>query len=267
MKVLAVQGSPHRGNTYRRVEAFGEALAGHPNIQFEHIELWKLDLEGCRGCFACFLKGREVCPIEDDGQMLLEKIRESDAVVFASPVYSMSISYLMKTFVDRFAFLFHRPEFFGKYAVGLAVTGGAGLSETLKYISMFSGSWGFEWLGELKFKDPPVGVDLPAFRVPEDRTEEVAERLVSALEEQQPVKPGFGDLMNFHIMRAIYARMADFLPEDHCYWKENGWLDKGRKYFPENSRVGYFKPVIPRLVGFVMGKMIDMEMKKGERET
>lgn len=262
MKVTAIQASPHRGNTYRRVEQFKENLLQLGDFEFDHIELAKVNLGQCRGCFSCFLNGSESCPLLDDGPMLLKKLRSSQAVVFATPVYSMHVSYLMKTFVDRFAFLFHRPEFFGKHAVGIAVTGGVGLKEALKYISMFAGSWGFNWLDEVRYADPPLGVKLPRFSEEKDRSGIAAARLASALLDERPLKPSFGSLMHFHMMRAVYARMADYLPRDHSYWQEKGWLDKGRKHFIPEARTGFFKPLVPTAAGLLMGVGIDWKMKK-----
>ena len=34
MKVVAIQGSPHRGNTYDRVERLGEALSELGDVEF-----------------------------------------------------------------------------------------------------------------------------------------------------------------------------------------------------------------------------------------
>lgn len=64
MKSVAVQGSPHRGNTYERVERFGDALARQSEVDFEHVPLNEMKLEPCRGCFRCFVRGEDACPID-----------------------------------------------------------------------------------------------------------------------------------------------------------------------------------------------------------
>ena len=50
----------------------------------------------------------------------------SDGVVFATPNYSFHVSGLMKLFVDRLAFNFHRPRFFGKTCTSIVTQGIAG---------------------------------------------------------------------------------------------------------------------------------------------
>ena len=47
----------------------------------------------------------------------------SDAVVFASPNYSFQVSAIMKLFLDRLGFVFHRPRFHGKTSTSIVVQG------------------------------------------------------------------------------------------------------------------------------------------------
>ncbi len=59
----------------------------------------------CRGCGTCFLKDEEHCPLEDDRDLLIRRMEDSDGVVFATPNYSLQVSGIMKTFLDRLAFV------------------------------------------------------------------------------------------------------------------------------------------------------------------
>jgi multimeric flavodoxin WrbA len=52
---------------------------------------------------------------------------------FPSPLNGMNVSGLMKVFVDRFAYIFHRPRFFDKKAPLLATTGSIGTKKVLDY--------------------------------------------------------------------------------------------------------------------------------------
>lgn len=262
MKVVAIQGSPHKGNTYDRVERFGQVLTDLGGVEFEHVALKDVDLESCRGCFTCFTRGEGSCPIEDDRALIERKLAEADAVVFASPVYSMNISYLLKRFVDRLAYTFHRPRYFDKYAVGLAVAGGIGLKETLEYIRMFAGAWGFEYVDELRYIDPPRNSSLPRLGQERDRTEEVA-RTLHHLMKAKPVRQlTRNDHLFFHAMRAVYRRMETYSPTDYAYWKERGWLDPKTRYFTDHARVGFLKSIYPRCIAWVMGRAMDRQAAK-----
>jgi len=266
MKVVAIQASPHRGNTYDRVERFGEALAALGDVEFEHIALAEYDISPCRGCFICFMKGEAACPIQDDRAAIEEKLASADAVVFATPVHSMHVSTLMKTFVDRLAYTFHRPRYFGKYAVGLAVTGGVGLKETLGYVKMFSGAWGFEYVGELQYTDPPRNTTMPRFINSRDRAEEVAKKLHGLMRSKPPRRLSVDDHLTFHAMRAVYSRLERFSPTDYAYWSGQGWLEPGRSYFTGHARGGFIKSIYPRLVAWIMGRSIDRGLAKQRTE-
>ncbi len=63
------------------------------------ISIKDLKMEFCKGCLACQKLHR--CIINDDINDLLEKIKESDVIVFATPIYYYSVSGQLKTFLDR----------------------------------------------------------------------------------------------------------------------------------------------------------------------
>lgn len=264
MKVVAVQGSPHTGNTYARVEQFAEALRSLGDVTFEHIRLKDAKLEPCRGCFACFSHGEDACPLKDDREAIEHKMFHADAVVFASPVYAMHISSLLKRFVDRLAYTFHRPRYFGRYALGLCVTGGIGLKPALQYIRMFSGAWGFEHIGSLRYIDPPRHSAMPRLMKTKDRTRDMAGKLHELMRTKPARRLTSGDYLMFHMMRAVYKRMKPFAPVDHAYWQEQGWLASGARYFTEHARTGVLKSLYPRLAAWCMGRVIDKELAKSE---
>jgi multimeric flavodoxin WrbA len=70
------------------------------------------------------MKGEEFCPLKDDRDVMIEKMTASDGVVFATPNYSFQVSALMKIFLDRLGFVFHRPRFFDSIATRKAKKGG-----------------------------------------------------------------------------------------------------------------------------------------------
>ena len=88
------------------------------DVKFEYLFLQDTHLEMCRGCFNCVSRGEEFCPLKDDREDIEKRILEADGVIFASPVYCQMVSGLMKNFIDRFAYLFHRPVFFQQRGTG-----------------------------------------------------------------------------------------------------------------------------------------------------
>ena len=119
MKVLAIMGSPKkRGNTYELTRKVEENMKLLGAVEFEYVFLKDLNLESCLGCGICFDKGEELCPLKDERPILEEKMQTADGVIFTSPNYVFNVSGLMKNFIDRFAYVCHRPRFF-KNAIGI----------------------------------------------------------------------------------------------------------------------------------------------------
>jgi len=102
MKVLAINGSPNgaKGNTECVLQPF---LAGarEAGAETEVIYLKDYEIKHCIGCFTCWAKTPGVCVHKDDMAGLLEKLRQAQVVVYATPLYVFTMSGLMKDFVDR----------------------------------------------------------------------------------------------------------------------------------------------------------------------
>jgi len=134
MKVIAFLGSPHKGNGYRISKAIEQELKQLGVEEFERIWLKDVHMEVCMGCFACFSKGKDFCPLKDDKPEIERKLLESDGVILISPGYAWNVSGLMKNFIDRFAYTLHRPIFFDQ-SLMLVANGGSGLKKVMKSLS------------------------------------------------------------------------------------------------------------------------------------
>lgn len=121
MKVLAINGTYRpNGNTARLV---AEALRGAESegAETEQVLLVEKDIRHCRTCYACYRdETSEIasCPIEDDVRGILEKIREADALLLASPVHGGLPTALMLMFFERALFCLTQPT---GHSMGLKV--------------------------------------------------------------------------------------------------------------------------------------------------
>ncbi len=133
MKILIISGSRNPdGQTGQAAHAYSKGIAAGGG-RSEHVILPILDIQRCRQCEdngwgICRTQGK--CVIEDDFAGIVQKIREADAVVFASPVYFSNISESLRAFLDRLRRICineeGRKEIAGKPAVGICVAGGGG---------------------------------------------------------------------------------------------------------------------------------------------
>ncbi len=144
MRMLVLSGSiNHQGRTAQAINALQNGFAKDGNTT-ECLFLPDLKLERCRQCEAdgwgiCRREG--TCIIEDDFPSVVEKIKASDIVVFATPVYFGDLSESMRGFLDRLRRIRFRraapgvqgtpgtpgiPGTRGTPAVGLCLSGGGG---------------------------------------------------------------------------------------------------------------------------------------------
>lgn len=250
-------GSPRKGNTYRAAERLRELMESLGPVEFEYLWLRDANLLPCRGCFVCIEKGEEKCPQRDDAPAIEQRMREADGVILASPVYGMTVSGLFKQFVDRFCYVFHRPRFFEKKALLLTTTGALGTRETLSYLNLVAQVWGFEVAGRAGLITPPG--EVPAYRQEENERKlaKAAGSFYDALRSGRRRSPGLKDVIIFHGQRGSFSELERAAPFDYRYWKEQGWLEPGCRYYVD-------VPVNP--VYSAIGKIVERQARRQIRK-
>ncbi len=143
MKVTAFVGSARKKHSYDAVVRLVQRLDSFGDVEYEIVRLSECALGTCRGCISCFDKGEEFCMFKDDRDALIEKMTGSEGVVFASPNYSFNVSGIMKVFLDRLGFLFHRPRSFGKAFTGIVAQRIYRGEETVRYLDFLGDALGF----------------------------------------------------------------------------------------------------------------------------
>lgn len=66
----------------------------------EMIRLTDLELKPCKACYVC-LQPKKACPVQDDFNFVIEKIREADALIIGVPVYFLGPHGSYKMLTDR----------------------------------------------------------------------------------------------------------------------------------------------------------------------
>jgi len=243
-KVIALIGTQSRRNTYRTVQRFEERLKELAEVDFEYAFLSDYHLEFCRGCKLCFDKGEEHCPIKDDRDLLLQKLEQSDGVVFATPNYAFQLAARMKNFFDRTAFIYHRPRFFGRPCTTIVTQGIFGGGTIAKYVCSSGENMGF-----FAVKGCCVNTLEPMTDVQQRRltaaARKAANRFHRALVRPAPV-PSLFRLMLFRIARTrIKALNDEYL--DHRYYRDMGWFESD-----------YYWPAPLGLLKWVAGALFDI---------
>jgi len=196
-------------------------------------------------------KGEQFCPLRDDRDILIAKILESDGVLFASPNYSFQVSGLMKVFLDRLGYLFHRPEFFGKTFSCLVAQGVYGGNKIVKYLEFVGRGLGFNVVkGSLIKSLEPMTEN--ARQKTEAMMEKFGERFYRALHRQPYPDPSLFKLMIYRMSRTSMGMMLDENYLDYRYYKEKGWF-QAEYYYP--VRLDPFKKIMGRLFDFTAKKL------------
>jgi multimeric flavodoxin WrbA len=260
MKILALVGSNRKqGNTARLVqmiEAQMQALAarhGAP-LEFEMLFLGDKDTRHCRGCRVCFDRGEAECPLKDDIPLIRAKMDAADGLILASPVYVNDVSSITKAWIDRLAYICHRPALAGKCAYLIATVADSPAGHTLQTMSIALRTWGYHIVGQAGYK---MGALLPQAELERRLTKEagrVAEALFQAVAGQHALRPAFFSLGMFKIQQMAWQREP---PDsvDYAYWQGKGWLEPACTFYITH-RAHPVKVALARAAGAVIFRFI-----------
>lgn len=257
MKVLAIVGSPRKGQTHNVIERIQAEMSKLGPVDFEILMLKDLDLQFCRGCELCITKGEQFCPLNDDRTMVLEKIQAADGLILASPVYAIQVTAQMKLLLDRFAFMFHRPRLFSQKAL-LVTTGGMAFGDPFKCLGNSARAWGIMWVRKLGLTrlDSLSG---PPLEKAEAKIRKEANAFYRALQDPTPRSPSFFRLMWFNIWKQNTQALSAFNPCDFQYWQAKGWYQRPFYY---DVRINPLKKLVVNGLISLMGLMMPKPEKK-----
>jgi multimeric flavodoxin WrbA len=280
MRLLVFNGSPRKnGNTSRVIELFAEAWrrllaergvavrgsgpggaaqddSAHGwNVEIRVVRLADKRITPCRGCRICFDRGEEHCPVGgDDVPALVSAIRASDALVLASPVYVNDASGLMKTLIDRLAYVCHRPSFYRVAAMSLVTTAETPTRHALRTLQSALVSWGADPAVSLGLRTGALAPKEKIAGAHEDRIRRAAGKLIDAVRRVQLEKPSLLRLIVFRIQQRGWAG-ADAASLDYAYWNGNGWLDRRTSFFFPH-KAGPLTRGAARVVGAAIGRFV-----------
>ncbi len=85
-------------NSDQLADAFIQSAKESGNDVIE-ISLKDKKIAFCKGCLGCQKLGH--CVIDDDANIITEKIKQADVIVWATPIYYYEMSGQMKVMIDR----------------------------------------------------------------------------------------------------------------------------------------------------------------------
>jgi multimeric flavodoxin WrbA len=221
MKILAIHGSPHTTrSTTRKLASSVLEGAAEAGAETEMIDLCDYRVIPCTACDACSLNG--ICVNDDDVPSIIERMKDADGIVFASPVYIDNISGQMKIFFDRLADAIHYQLLAGKYGCSVASTHTSGGNEVVVYQNHV-----LNYLGAIAVGSISVATGGKAENI--DAAENSARSLGKNLVEA--IRNGFLDpnqeeeiTGNREFFKDLVIENRDFRTEEYERWVRMGWI-------------------------------------------
>lgn len=234
MKIVLINGSPRKGNTYHAAKLFLDEMANQGGITCTEYFLPQDLPEFCVGCGNCFDKGEAKCPHGKYTLPILQSMLEADALLFATPVFVWQTTGAMKNFLDHFAHLFlvHRPrqEMFSKKAFIISTATGGLKNSAIKPVTSNLKMWGMNrvysqgFILHLMHPGTWESIDAKLRQKFEDAIRKRAREFcrVANAKKRQPYL--FTRIM-FHISRRMIKADEENRAYDKSYWAEKGWME------------------------------------------
>ncbi|MBQ8426279.1 MAG: flavodoxin family protein [Clostridia bacterium] len=133
MKVLMINGSPHKdGTTFRALTEVAKTL-NENGIETEIVTVGNQKVHGCMACGTCSKTGK--CAFDDIVNELIDKLDNADGLIVGSPVYYAGANGTLVSILDRM--FYGRKHFAYKPAASIAVARRAGTTATLDILNKY----------------------------------------------------------------------------------------------------------------------------------
>jgi len=221
MKILAIHGSPRTiRSTTRQLANFVLEGAAEAGAETELVDLCDLKITPCTACEGCSFNG--ICVYEDDMPALVERMKEADGILFASPVYIDNVSGQMKIFFDRLADAIHYQVLAGKFGCSVASTHTSGGEEVVAYQNHVLNYLAVLSVGGISIA---TGGDAGAIDSREADARALGKRLVSAIRDGFSDKKQEAEIVdNREFFKDLVLENRDFRPEEYERWVRMGWI-------------------------------------------
>ncbi|WP_286316394.1 flavodoxin family protein [Romboutsia ilealis] len=260
MNILIIHGSPRRGNTWNIVNRVKEKINEKIDVDYEIIELSKMKIPMCTGCFNCILKTEKKCPHYESIKYINNKIDWCDAMIITSPVYSLQVSGQLKNFIDHMSYNFHRPKYFNKKALIITTTAGVNAKEISNYIKEVLTFWGINTTYKL-----PIVYRNAKLEKYDKQIDKVLSEFIDTLKNNTFKSPTFKTIASYNVFRSMSTNLYTKGNPDYDYWK-NSELYK-YPYHPD-IKIGMIKSIFGNTLYKVVSKRMknNKDMKYNERK-
>lgn len=230
MKIVLIHGQNHKGSSYH----IGRMIADKIDAKKDVREFFlPKDLNHfCLGCYRC-IEGDENCPFYNEKKIIMEAVEAADILIFTTPTYCMRASAPMKSFIDlTFTYWMpHRPRksMFSKKAVVVSTAAGSGAKSAIKDVTTTLFYWGVPYIKSYGIALQAMNWDMVSQKKKEKIQKDITQLAKKISNDKRPIV-GIKTRFIFRLMAGMQLAGLGSSPSEKEYWKENGWLGKGRPW-------------------------------------
>jgi multimeric flavodoxin WrbA len=186
MKILAMQASPNVDGLTAKMAKEAMAGAQAAKAEVELLNLCHMKLGACRQCDDGWGKCRRegLCIIEDDLEVLRDKMAQADGLILSTPVYFGDLAEVVKGCLDRLRRCEvagpDEPRVAGRWLLAIAAAGGGGGGgpTCLNAMERYCSTLGWRVFDTMIVTQRSRSYMLPAAR-------QAGERMIRHMEEQR----------------------------------------------------------------------------------
>lgn len=109
-RVTGLAFSPRSaGNSEIAVKELVKNIPEPYEPEFTFFNMHKMNVRPCTACYRCLFSDAP-CHLNDDAEMIIKAMADSDALVMAVPSYFMGPNGYFKNFIDRFLLIYRHTE-------------------------------------------------------------------------------------------------------------------------------------------------------------
>ena len=233
MKIVLINGSPRKGNTYHAAKLFLDDIAKLGEVTCTEYCLPHDLPKFCTGCGNCYNKGEDKCPHVGYTLPILNSMVEADALIFATPVFVWQMPGALKNFLDHFSHLFlvHRPreEMFSKKAFVISTASGGLKNSATKPVTTILRLWGINRVysqGFILHVMHPGTWDLMTEKRKEKFEKTIYKRANDFYRSIKAKKrpPYLFTRVMFYVSRRMLNTDEKNRAYDKLYWDAKGWM-------------------------------------------
>jgi multimeric flavodoxin WrbA len=250
-KIVAIMGSMHKKGAGTKTLELFKSQFDQDEYVFDTIYLSDNEVQPCIGCTVCFKTSE--CFKKDSVPAIIEKMKEADGLVFVTPVYTMNISGLLKTFIDRISFMLHKPALYEKHSFILITSDLGGFKFVSIYMNYIMNGFSIHNVGYLGVLAKRIAGDETYKKTLLPQFAKSAARFEKAINLGNRYKPSFIQLIRFNLWKTKAMLSKDFYPGDYQYWVDKEWLTKDY-YYP--VKINFFHKAVLKVITKIIRRKI-----------